>query len=549
MAENLDRVLKAGQVVQVVLSLLSCAVGAYSLYALGGWGSKKKSCYDVTDVTLETQTFKSLSTQLTQSSTDSMTFDDLAGLEEPKEVLQDIVSYLKEMKSAKLQPKCSTGVLLVGKSGTGKTALCRAFAAAAQATFYTTVGSKLCDDRNFSLRMQTSEDKVTDLFRQARKNAPSIIYLDEIDGIGSRGSSALATLLVEMDGIEKSKKPGNYDLPSEDLVIVIGATNRIDLLDPALLRPGRFDHVIEIDLPNAQTREQILLLHARGATFENACNWKELASLSMGLSGAQLGHAIRESVRQAYRKKWNAIPQQLVEDNILKQSLGKSWPSQGSQRSLINFIDKERFAFHETGHTVLFKHFEQLQKEEKHKGLLLPNIKLVRVSIASRGIFGGLNLFESKEEYGGYGAYRAKLDDDLTNECPFDILLLTKTQLENWIIVLWGGYVAEKCFCGETSTGVEHDLKMIRQIRDAYLHRFGMGSSLHFFLSPLFSSSSSSSENKSPSWEEDIAYKCKQEAEKIIQEHAPLCQLMAKELMQKETLGNEEIDSFLARSS
>ena len=380
---------------------------------------------------------------------EAFSFDDLGGLEEPKEVFEEIIRYVRDVKQnlGKSSVKCITGVLLEGPEGTGKTALCRALANNIDATFFYTNGSSF----NSQSFINSGSSSLKELFNQAREVAPSVIFIDEIDGLGGRYNPALTTLLTEMDGFYNSVKPGSHQFRAEDLVIVVAATNKGKKVDKALKRPGRFDRVIQLSLPDVECREKILKLHARNAPFQVE-DWKPLAVASFGLSGAQIAESIREAVRECHRTRSSVITTTQVEKRLWAQRMSQSDLKVRSGPS--SLAECRRLAFHEAGHLVIFKYFETQQEEDKE--LLLPNVQVQRVSIAPNRQFAGINIVQPKREV----MYLGKSHTSSRQHSE----ILTIKQLQNWAIVLWGGYWSEKLFVEDISTGVSHDLHSIRYL-------------------------------------------------------------------------------------
>lgn len=384
------------------------------------------------------------SKSLLLSSNETIRFSDVGGMDAAKDIFQQVIDHVNDAKNQTERLKCCTGILLSGPPGVGKTLLVKAFAAQLQANFYYTSGNELVSRNHFGT--ESSAQNIKTLFATAKKNAPSVIFCDEIDLLGSRNSDGFSALLTLLDRIEKSQRPGTFSIQAEDKVIFVAATNDVSKLDSALLRHGRFDHVVEIGLPNLEERAEILQLHARGIqNLDNKIDWGALAQISLGTSGADLAHIIHESVRRTHRNKDETVTQQCIEETVMKCLHGNALA--------LPLEDRRRVAFHEAGHAVLYKYLERKCNQRGTK-LMFP---LVKVTIASREAFLGANLMFAddtsslpilggkQKKSGGRGIY-------------------TIPQLEDWMTILWGGALGEINQFGCYSTGATDDIKKIKSI-------------------------------------------------------------------------------------
>lgn len=361
-------------------------------------------------------------------------FSDVAGEEEEKQELVEVVEFLKNpAKYTKLGARIPSGVLLEGPPGTGKTLLARAVAGEANVPFYSISGSDFVE-----MFVGVGASRVRDLFNNAKKNAPSIIFIDEIDAIGRRRGNGtgggndereqtLNQLLVEMDGFE-----------GDEGVIVIAATNRSDVLDPALLRPGRFDRKVLVGRPDVRGREAILKVHARNKPFAPDVDLKEVARQTPGFVGADLANVLNEAALVAARRNGTEITASDIdeaEDRVIAGPAKKD--------RLISEKERRRVAFHEAGHSIC--------------GLVLSDSRTVRkVTIVPRGRAGGYNIMLPKD----------------------DQFILTKKQLFEQIVGLMGGRAGEEATLGDKSTGASNDFEQATQIAHSMVVNYGMTESL-----------------------------------------------------------------------
>lgn len=362
-----------------------------------------------------------------------ITFDDIAGLDEEKAELKEIVEFLKEPKRfTEMGAKIPKGVLLYGKPGTGKTLIAKAIAGEADVPFISMSGSEFIE-----MFAGLGASRVRKLFEKARKISPCIVFIDEIDAIGSRrnngggaeseNNQTLNQLLVEMDGFD-----------TEETIIVLAATNRPEMLDKALLRPGRFDRRITIALPDLRGREEILKIHAKEKKFAEDVNLKSVAEDTAGFTGAELANILNESAIIATMNGHNFITNKDIEDAVKKVTVGLE-----KQSRVVPEKDKRLTAFHEAGHAIVSSMLES-QKDIKE------------VSIIPRGVAGG------------YTMYR-------TNE---DKYFISKTEMEEKLVALMGGRAAEKIALNDISTGASNDIEVATNIAKNMITKYGMSESL-----------------------------------------------------------------------
>lgn len=360
-------------------------------------------------------------------------FDDVAGLEEEKSEMIEIVDFLKSPeKFTEMGAKVPRGVLLCGNPGTGKTLIAKAIAGEAKVPFISMSGSEFIE-----MFAGLGASRVRKLFEKAKKVAPCIVFIDEIDAIGSRRSSGngaesennqtLNQLLVEMDGFD-----------TEETIIVLAATNRPEMLDKALLRPGRFDRQITIALPDMKGREEILKIHAKGKKFAEEVNLKDIAGDTAGFTGAELANILNEAAIIATIKKHEAITQDDVEDAVKKVTVGLE-----RQSRVVSDKDKKLTAYHEAGHAIVSSTLET-QKDIKE------------VSIIPRGIAGGYTMYKTNE----------------------DKYYISKTEMQEKLIALLGGRAAEKVALSDISTGASNDIEVATQIAKDMITKYGMSDNL-----------------------------------------------------------------------
>ncbi|MFN3920944.1 MAG: ATP-dependent zinc metalloprotease FtsH [Caldimicrobium sp.] len=443
-----------------------------------------------------------------------VTFQDVAGVDEAVEELKEIIEFLKyPQKFVRLGAKIPKGVLLVGPPGTGKTLLAKAVAGEAGVPFISISGSSFVE-----MFVGVGAARVRDLFAQAEKMAPCIIFIDEIDAVGRiRGISpaggteerehTLTQLLTEMDGFDPKKG-----------VIIIAATNRPEILDPALLRPGRFDRVVVVDRPDLKGREAILRIHTRNIRLAEDVDLKVIAARTPGMVGADLANIVNEAALLAARKGKSAVEMEDFEEAIDRIIAGLAKKSR-----YLSPEEKKRIAYHEAGHAIV-------------ASVLTPKERVHRVSIIPRGVaaLGYTLQLPEEEKY-----------------------LYTKEELLAKISVLFGGRVAEELIFGEISTGAQNDLEKATEIARAMVMDYGMSDILGpqtfrkreaLFLDLPFRERELISEKTAILLDEEIAKilkVCYDRAKGIIEERKEKLEILVEKLLQKEVLEGEELAKIL----
>ncbi|OGG40449.1 cell division protein FtsH [Candidatus Jorgensenbacteria bacterium RIFCSPLOWO2_01_FULL_45_25b] len=444
---------------------------------------------------------------------EKITFKDVAGLKEAKEELVEIVDFLKfPKKYLAMGAKIPRGVLLVGSAGVGKTLLARAVAGEANVPFMSVSGSEFVE-----MFVGVGSARVRDLFATAKKSAPSIIFIDELDAIGRhRGAGiggghdereqTLNQILVEMDGFEK-----------ETGVIILAATNRPDILDPALLRPGRFDRKIVLDPPDVHDREEILKIHSKDKPLGNNIDFKETAERTPGFSGADLANVANEAALLAARQNKTQVDQKEFLEAIEKVLLG---PERKSH--ILSKKEKEIAAYHEAGHALV--------------STFMPDTEPVRkISIIARGMAAGYTLQVPSEER----------------------KMRTKTGFTSEISTLLGGYCAEKIKFGEMTTGASNDLGRASEMARKLVKEYGMSSlgPISFgekeemvFLGKEISTQRNYSEKIAERIDEEvdmIIKEAQRKAEVLLIKHRNLLEKVAKDLIEKETIERAEFEKLM----
>ena len=444
------------------------------------------------------------------SDNNKTTFKDVAGLKEEKEEVQELIDFLKNPKKfQKLGARIPKGVLLVGPPGTGKTLLAKAVAGEANVPFYYISGSDFVE-----LFVGVGASRVRDMFKQAKHNAPCLIFIDEIDAVGRQRGTGLGgghdereqtlnQLLTEMDGFGANEG-----------IIIIAATNRADVLDPALLRPGRFDRQVTVNLPDVKGREEILAVHAKNKIFAPNVKLNNIAKRTVGFSGADLENLLNEAALLAVRRNKNAITMTEIDEAHDRVLMG---PAKKSKKYTEH--EKKVVAYHEAGHAVV--------------GIKLDGANEVqKITIIPRGTAGGYNLMLPKEE----------------------TFLETKKELLETISGLLGGRVAEEQVFKEVTTGAHNDFEKATKIARAMVTEYGMSD-----LGPVQLEQQEGGVflgrdyNKTKNFSDEVAHeidiemrkiidKCYKKTEKVIAENRELLDLIANALLEHETLTREQIE-------
>ena len=451
--------------------------------------------------------------KLNQDSKEKVVFADVAGLKEEKEELMEIVDFLKNpSKYIDIGARIPKGVLLVGPPGTGKTYLSRAVAGEAKVPFFSISGSDFVE-----MFVGVGASRVRDLFEQAKKNAPCIIFIDEIDAVGRKRGAGLGgghdereqtlnQLLVEMDGFGKNEG-----------VIVMSATNRPDILDKALLRPGRFDRTIYVGLPDVRERLEILKVHTKNKKLKSDVDLENIAKTTTGFSPADLENLCNEAALLAARDNEAGISNEVFKEASIKVVAG---PEKKSQV----VIEKERVltAYHESGHAIV-------------SGFLEDNDKVHMITIIPRGRAGGFTAYLPQE----------------------DAKFMTKRQMQHKLISLLGGRAAEEVVLDDISTGASNDIERATKIAHAMVTKYGMSKRL----GPMMYGGDDSEVflgeelGKNKQYSDKIAYEIDSEmrelideaynkALNILNENIDLLHALANRLLEKETIGQEEYEAI-----
>ncbi|MEY3826411.1 MAG: hypothetical protein RLZZ148_1226 [Cyanobacteriota bacterium] len=449
-----------------------------------------------------------------------VTFGDVAGIEQAKLELAEVVDFLKNAdRFTAIGAKIPKGVLLVGPPGTGKTLLARAVAGEAGVPFFSISGSEFVE-----MFVGVGASRVRDLFEQAKANAPCIVFIDEIDAVGRQRGAGLGggndereqtlnQLLTEMDGFE-----GNNG------IIIIAATNRPDVLDPALLRPGRFDRQVVVDRPDYAGRKEILSVHARGKTLAQDVDLDKIARRTPGFTGADLANLLNEAAILAARRNLTEISMDEVNDAIDRVLAGPE-----KKNRVMSEKRKSLVAYHEAGHALV--------------GALMPDYDPVqKVSIIPRGRAGGLTWFTPSEDRMESGLY-------------------SRSYLQNQMAVALGGRVAEEIIFGkeEVTTGASNDLQQVTRVARQMVTRFGMSDRLGpvalgrqgggVFLGRDIASDRDFSDETAAAIDEEVhnlVEQAHERAQQVLGNNRQVLDQLAQMLTEKETVDSEELQSILA---
>ncbi len=446
--------------------------------------------------------------------TDKKMFKDVAGLKEEKEEVSELIDFLKNPKKfQKLGARIPKGVLLVGSPGTGKTLLAKAIAGEANVPFYYISGSDFVE-----LFVGVGASRVRDMFKEAKRNAPCLIFIDEIDAVGRQRGTGLGgghdereqtlnQLLTEMDGFGANEG-----------IIIIAATNRPDVLDPALLRPGRFDRQVTVGLPDSKEREAILEVHAKNKILSKDVKLDFLSQRTPGFSGADLENLLNEAALLAVRRNKKEITMEEIDEATDRVLLG---PAKTTRQ--ITPKEKKLVSLHEAGHAVIGIKLEDAN--DVHKITIIP-----------RGMAGGYTMMLPKEE---------------------KMAVLTKTELLAQITGLLGGRVAEEMFLNEISTGASDDFKKATSIARSMVTEYGMShlgpmqyehKSEGVFLGRDYAKSRNTSDQVALEIDQEIRRiieECYEKAKKIIKENEKLINLLSEALIKYETLTKEQIEEIV----
>lgn len=442
-----------------------------------------------------------------------VTFADVAGNQEAKTELTEVVDFLKRpAEYRKMGAKIPRGVLLVGSPGNGKTLLAKAVAGEAGVPFLFVSGSEFVE-----MFVGVGASRVRDLFRQAKKKAPCVIFIDEIDAVGRKRGSGMGNsndereqtlnqILVEMDGFESS-----------DAIIVLAATNRVDVLDRALLRPGRFDRQVTVTPPDRSEREMILKVHAKGKKFAKDVDFGIVARRTAGFSGADLANVLNEAAILTVRQNSKVITNTIVREAIEKVAIGPALKSK-----VVTEQQRKLTAYHEAGHALVATVIPEADKVQK-------------ITIIPRGRAGGYTFMDQGEQ---------------------DPLTITRSKMMANLATLFGGYAVEKVYFGEVSTGPSNDLERATDIARRMVTKYGMSElgpmnlsetkytpdGIEFEETQLFSEDSKKHIDNAV---KKILAEAYDLAEAIVKKHRKDLDSLANELLEKETLEFEEFNGIL----
>ena len=446
------------------------------------------------------------------------TFDDVAGADEEKEELKEIVDFLRDNKKyTEIGARIPKGVLLLGPPGTGKTLLARAVAGEAKVPFFSISGSDFVE-----MFVGVGASRVRDLFEQAKKNAPAIIFIDEIDAVGRQRGAGLGgghdereqtlnQLLVEMDGFGINEG-----------IIVMAATNRVDILDPAILRPGRFDRRIHVGLPDVRGREEILKVHAKNKPLADDVNLEEIARTTAGFAGADLENLLNEAAICAARENRPYLMDEDIRKSFIKVGIGAEKKSR-----IISEKDKRVTAYHEAGHAILFH--------------VLPDVGPVyTVSVIPTGQ--------------GAGGYTMPLPEK-------DEMYLTKGKMLQDIVVCLGGRIAESLVFDDVTTGAVQDIRQATERARDMVTKYGFSDELgminystsddEVFIGREIGHAKNFSEGTAAVIDQEvkrIIESCREKATKILKENRKVLDKLAELLIEKERIGQQEFEALFEQN-
>ena len=456
---------------------------------------------------------KSKARMVSANDRNKVTFKDVAGIDEEKEELQEIVDFLKNPKKyTDMGARIPKGVLLVGQPGTGKTLLAKAVAGEAGVPFFIISGSDFVE-----MFVGVGASRVRDLFEEAKRNAPCIVFIDEIDAVGRQRGAGLGgghdereqtlnQMLVEMDGFSANEG-----------VIVLAATNRPDVLDKALLRPGRFDRQIVVPAPDVKAREQILEVHARKKKLADDVDLNIIAKNTSGFTGADLENVLNEAALLAARRDKTEISEREIEDAMVKVTMGPE-----KKTRVRSDKEKKLVAYHEGGHAVVSRYLKT--QDPVHE-----------ISIIPRGMAGGYTMYRPSE----------------------DKSFISKTEMLENIVSLLGGRASEELVLGDISTGASNDIQRATQIAKAMVTKYGMSDRIgtitlgsdndEVFIGRDWGHEKSYSEETAGVIDEEVKRiidKAYAEAKSILTEHRDKLDKVAEVLVEKEKITGEEFDSI-----
>ena len=500
----------------IITVLLPCGFGLVALFLLftflsaqtgGGAGASGSKMMDFG---------KSRATRIDPDSPNAKKFIDVAGLKEEKEELEEIVDFLdKPAKYTDVGARIPKGILMVGPPGTGKTLLAKAVAGEAGVPFFSLSGSVFVD-----MFVGVGASRVRDLFAEAKKNAPCIIFIDEIDAVARKRGSGLGgghdereqtlnQMLVEMDGFGVNEG-----------IIVMAATNRVDILDPAILRPGRFDRQVTVGRPDVRGREEILRVHARGKTLGDDVDLSKIAHTTIGFTGADLENLLNEAAIACAKDGRSFISQEDVDKSFIKLGIGKEKKSR-----IVSEHDRKITAYHEAGHAILFH--------------VLPDVGPVHI----------VSIIPTGSGAGGYTMPISEKDD----------MYLTKGKMLQDITVSLGGRIAESLVLDDITTGASQDIKQATEQAKAMVTKYGFtknvgminyaGEDEVFVGREIGQSSRGYSEDVAKKIDEEVKSiidSCYERAEEILKENMEVLHKCAALLLEKERIDREEFEKLFA---
>ena len=500
----------------IITVLLPCGFGLVALFLLftflsaqtgGGAGASGSKMMDFG---------KSRATRIDPDSPNAKKFIDVAGLKEEKEELEEIVDFLdKPAKYTDVGARIPKGILMVGPPGTGKTLLAKAVAGEAGVPFFSLSGSDFVE-----MFVGVGASRVRDLFAEAKKNAPCIIFIDEIDAVARKRGSGLGgghdereqtlnQMLVEMDGFGVNEG-----------IIVMAATNRVDILDPAILRPGRFDRQVTVGRPDVRGREEILRVHARGKTLGDDVDLSKIAHTTIGFTGADLENLLNEAAIACAKDGRSFISQEDVDKSFIKLGIGKEKKSR-----IVSEHDRKITAYHEAGHAILFH--------------VLPDVGPVHI----------VSIIPTGSGAGGYTMPISEKDD----------MYLTKGKMLQDIMVSLGGRIAESLVLDDITTGASQDIKQATEQAKAMVTKYGFtknvgminyaGEDEVFVGREIGQSSRGYSEDVAKKIDEEVKSiidSCYERAEEILKENMEVLHKCAALLLEKERIDREEFEKLFA---